>query len=568
MAQRLNIDELLKEAQSVWRMEGMDSSDSDTPLYNIHEDPVSRLLLGALNYQSNMLSDDISSFREDLADECVDLAAPIYLSSPCPAIAMLQAFKAHSKGSKNNEKTTLDGDVSFTFTKEVGTKRLTIPFMPLFSTTVMDLSIRSVEKVGRNRWRLEIEDMEGSSSISGLSIYLPNIDTLPIEDRPIDYANMTEERIGVFAGDIELPVSNISDFESLPFSLPFLKGMAFSKNSLQCNVLQSIQDSFCCLANSYCIVGDMDDNVRIPRRDGCMLIDIELPFLKSNAELSVSDVLLNCVPIVNVELHSTTLSQNNPVKSIETGDNFFLSTLPPENANNNDSFVVRKVATNRFSPALWTSKMIQLLDQYNSQYNVMEHLVDDKVRQSFHPFVMALKQSLAKYPKTDEGLYLILKNKMISSVDAQWFSTSGSFANDIIERSKFQCSSAEIDSERSQLVSKTAFGRNPITDPIVRQHAMRYYQVSRDRIVSKADIVSFCQFKLYSMFSVSTDDIKEIRINNTVRNSYEGFYIRSLTVNINVRSGCVDPYRASISLERMIRYRTASTTPIRVIINE
>lgn len=567
MDKKLTLDELLNEAIALWNKEGMDPTDSDSPLYKLHEDPISKLLLGAVNYQSNSIFDDITAFRNDLAEVCLDMAAPFYLNSPRPSIAMLQTAKGHVKGAKNHERTVLDGNIAFVFSKEVGTKRHTIPFMPLLSVAIMDLSLRSVEKVSRNRWRLEIEDMEDLNTLDGLSIYFPNIDQMSIVDDIHKRVNLFDEKILVYAGDVQLPVSNISDFDSLPFSSPFLKSMAFSRNSLQCNVLQNIQDSFCCLANSYCVVNGMDKGLQIPKHDGCFVIDVELPFLDNDVKMSVNDILLNCVPVINVEMHSTELSHNNPIQPVETGDSFFLTTLAPDNLNENDSFVLRTVATERESPAQWIKNMERLLNQYNAQYNVMEYLLDDNLKKVIQPFISSLKQCLDKNHKNEEGLYLILKNRMPPSLNAQWLSTSGTLANDFNKNSKIQCSTSELDSEQTHLVTKSSGGRNPITDPLLRQQAMRYYQVSRDRIISKSDIVSFCRFKLSSMFAVKSDEIEEIRIYDTIRNSSEGFFERILVADIKLRKGCIDTKHASLALERMIRFRTASTTPIRVIIS-
>lgn len=567
MAKRLTIEELMKEAISVWHMEGMDPTDSDTPLYNLHNDPVTRLLMGAVNYQSNNITDDIVSFRNDLADECLDLAAPEYLFSPIPSIGMLQTCKKHSIGIKNAERTIIDSNISFVFTKDVGIKRMSIPFMPLLSISIMDLNIRSVEKVGRCRWRMEIEDMEETESLNGLSFYLPNLELSNDSNQYYDRSNETNDCIKLYAGDVPLPVCNISDFDRLPFVTQFMQSMVYSKNAMQCNVLQNIQDTFCCHANNYCVVDNIKEKVSLPKRDGCFLIDIELPSVYDYTQLSTDDILLNCVPIVNVELHTTNLTQFKPVQKIEIDNGFFLTILATDDSCNSNSFALRKVATSRLSPELWSKKMGQLIEQYNAQYNVMEHLLDDKVKQTMLPALQSLKQSLSKQKTQDDGLYLVLKNKMIQSLSAPWLSTSGKMANDFDQESKVQCSSAELDSERTKLISKTVGGRDPVTDTEKRQRAMRYYQVSRDRIISKADIVAFCRYKLSQKFAVSNDDIEEIRIYDTVRNSHEGFYERILMVDIKLKNCGIDTRQASLSLDRMIRFRTASSTPIRVIIN-
>ena len=561
-------DELMKEAIAVWHKEGMDPTDSDTPLYNLHNDPITKLLLGAVNYQSNSISDDISSFRHDLADECLDLAAPYYLSAPIPAIGMLQTAKGRTMGLKNNERTILDGDISFTFSKDIGTKRISFPFMPLLSIAVMDLTIRSVEKVERNRWRLEIEDMENVKNLEGLSFYIPKLENAVATSNFRNVDSVYDDSIRIFVGDKSLPVCNIYDFDKLPFVSKFLNGMMFSKNAMQCNVLQNIQDSFCCNISNYCIVDRYEEEISIPHRDGCVILDIELPVLDDGIELSSNDILLNCVPIINVESHTNNLTQHNPIQPIELDDGFFLTTLAADDSCNNDSFSVRRVATSRMSPEQWAVRMSQLIDHYNAQHNVMHHLLDDKLVQAMQPFLISLKQSLDKQKIQDYGIFLVLKNKMQSSISASWLSTLGKMANDIEKNSKPQCSSSELDSDRTKLITSTSGGRDPITDSNIRQRAMRYYQLSRDRIVSKSDLVAFCRHKLSSMFSLSSADILETRIYDTVRNSSEGFYERLLIVDIKVKQGCIDTHRASNSLERMIRFRTVSPMPIKVVINE
>lgn len=568
MAKRQNIDDLMKEAISVWHQEGMDPTDSDTPLYNLHNDPVTRMILGAVNHQTNMLSDDIASFREDLATSCLDLAAPDYLSSPLPAIGMLQTAKNSSMGSKNRDKTFLDEQMSFVFSKESGIKRLSFPFMPLFSIAVMDLVLRSVVKVGRNRWQLELEEREEIQSLEGLSFYLPSLNEKIANQSYIhDRAHNLDERIRLFSGDIELSVCNISDFDRLPFVKPFLDGMAISKNAFQCSTLQNIHDVFCCNVSNYCIISGNEALVPLIRRDGCILLDMVINDADSDLELIADDILLNCVPIVNVEMHSTSLTKYNPVQRLDLAEGYFLTTLSGYGTRD-DAFVLRKVATERMSSTLWLKKMGQLIDVYDSQRLVMEHLLDDKLEQAMHTFMEAIKLELAKQPANEDGLYLVLKDKMVSSLSAMWLSTSGEKANDLTGDIQIECSSAELDPNRTKLVAKTKGGRAPITSDSARLQALRYYQVSRDRIISKADIIAFCRHKLISLFAVGSDDINEMRIKDMLRNSSEGFYERILVVDIKLRKDILDPFQASRALERMIESRTASTTHIRVIIRE
>lgn len=569
MANRQNIDELMNEAMAVWSHEGMDSTDADSPLYNLHTDPVTKLLLGALNYRSNAISDDISSLKDDLADECLNLSAPDYLFSPLPSLGMIQTAKKHFVGKKNREKTFLDCDFSFEIHKEVGPQRLSIPFIPILSTAVMDYSLRSVKKVDKCRWRLEIEDLESAASLEGLSFYLPNIEHLVREDVVYDRANLVDSNITLYVGDCPIPVSNVCDFDRLPFTDFFLKGLYFSKNAMQCAILQSIHDLLSAKVSCYCVVEKYDMPVSIPTKDGCFFIDIEIPALDPNANLTVDDILLNCVPVVNVQKNTQQLSLSNPVQKINIEKGFFLTTILNDGSETSP-FVVRKVGTSRISPQQWMRRMTNLLDQYNAHYSVMDQLLDEKLKRTMQPFIAALKQNISEQRvSADDSLYLVLKNKMSQSVSACWLSTLGSAANGLDSDDAFEvCSSAEIDTEKTRLVGTTSGGRDPINDIEHKRKAMRYYQVSRDRIVSKYDIILFCRTKLFSMFAVSSSDIVEMRIDNSKRNSSEGFYERILVISITLRKGIVNSFKAARALECMIKSRSASSIHVKVMILE
>lgn len=569
MAKRQTIESLLKEAVSVWNKEGFNPEDPDTPLFNLHKDPVTRILLGALNYQSNAISDDIERFREELAEECLDMVAPDYLNYPLPSIGMMQTAKRHALGAFNEEASFLDSSTVFTFVKDTGSKRISIPFVPLFSISVRDMTVRSVEKVARNRWRIEIEDKENASSLEGLSMYFPNLESKIRVNDVNDRANLVDKHIKLFADDMRIPVCNLDDFDKLPFVDIFMKGLYLAKNPLQTSVLQGVYDTFCSRVTDYCIVDTVSQAIPLPRKDGCILIDVEIPAIKPDEELCIDDIMINCVPVINVQLHSEPLTVDNPVKKVEPNEGYFLTNVLSGENNDENAVVLREVGTERMSPDVWCRKMSALLDVYYNQYTLMDNLLDEKITRLVQPFLSAVKQSISDRAPVNDGKYLVLKSKSIPSITALWLSTLGALANDLNDKAKIlQCSSTEFDVGQTRFVYSTFGGREPITDAEERRQAVRYYQVSRDRIVSKYDLVLFCRMKLYSLFAVSSRDIREIKIYETIRNSSEGFYERILVVDIKIRRDIVNVDRASRSLDCMIKSRTMSTTPVAVVISE
>ena len=115
MKNQQNVNELLDRAIEVWRREGLDPRDSDTEFYNLQNDPLTRLLLGAVLHQTDLIRDDIDSFKDDVVERYVDLGIPSYLLQPIPAIGMMQTGKSHKVGLENQMPTRLDASICSLF---------------------------------------------------------------------------------------------------------------------------------------------------------------------------------------------------------------------------------------------------------------------------------------------------------------------------------------------------------------------------------------------------------------------------------------------------------------------
>jgi len=578
MAKRQSIDDVMKAAISIWRKEGLDPTDNHTALYNLQNDPVTRMLLAAVTHQSNLISEEIDDFRDSVTNSCVDLCSPAYISQPVPSIAMLQTAKRNILGEKNEAPTILDASVSFQYDKDDGTKRSRLSFMPLLSITVMDVSVRSVQKSACGRWHIEIEARENVDNIGGLGIYIPKMvkssaSFAGIHDRDASY----DCSIRLYSGNSPLPVCNVSDYDCLPFVTPFLKGLSYSKNALQCATLQNIHDTLCCYIGNYCVVG-YGSNPPLSYKDGCIVLDMEINTADDEFDLSENDIFLNAVPVINVDIHSMSLSQNSPMCKVDVEDGEFLTLVSAEDEDPYDVVSVRQVGTERLTPALWTQKLKSLLETYEHNYSMMDHLLDSKTENNLQQLISSLKQAVVKEPSQYSGTYFVLKDRILPSYDALWLSTSGTLANNIPAGSAMSASSIELDSSdsnskkldpsKTKLLTDTIGGQNSIKDKEVQHQYMRYYQMSRDRIISKSDIVVFCRHKLIHSFNLKKSDIHDIRISNIVRNSADGFFERQILVEISIRKGILNPLQTAIALERMIKSRTASSTPIRIAINE
>ena len=563
MANRQNINEILEESMSVWRREGFDPCKSDDPnenesvFFKLQNDPVVRLLVGAVATQTDAIEKDIESFRQDVKDIYTDIAAPGSMLMPSASMGMLQTKKRHKVGTTNAESTRLDGNSVFYMLHDNGMEHIKYPFIPLLNITVFDLSVKSVEQLSRVRWKVELEENENVSSLDGLSIYIPKLRSC--------------DGVKLFSNGEAVSVCNVYEYDRLPFVTPFLKGIQFSKNNMQSSAVQNLHDNLCCGISSYCIVDCGTNASSLLRVDGCIVLEIEFESDNVNDDfvLNEGDILLNCVPVFNAHIHKTSLSQSSPIQKLDLEEEYFLATVTPfANTTLSDAVIVRNVGTERMSPALWLKQMKHLMDYYDFEYNVMNHILDDKVEKLMRQFMSAVKETISKRNLEDKSKYMILRDRLVSSIDVDWISTSGASANGLDVKTKIECASAELDDEGTKLITRTMGGRDAVMDRQMKQYIMQYYQLSRDRIVSKSDIILFCRFKLQQLFDLKEKDVKEMRIRNDVYNSRDGFYERLLVVEIKVKKGCVDVCQAQMSLERMIKSRTMSTTTIRVAISE
>jgi len=542
MENRQDINKLIESVVAVWRNEGRDAMDGNSDFFNLHNDPVTRLLMGAVAYQTDLLSEDVSTLKNDLVEELVDLCAPEYLLQPVPAVGMFQTGKAHRVGVTDEEPTVLDIDTMFSITTATRNK---YTFMPLLSVPVFDLKVHSVQSAGQSRWHIELEENESIADLKGLTIYLPKVAC---------------DRVVLHIGTETVDVCNISDFERLPFVSAFMDTSRPAKNTLQMATLQNLYDRLCLCSNSYCVVDRNIPSEMIPRRNGCLQLEIELVGISAGTRLTEGNILLNCVPACNVEIHKTSLSQNRPLQNISlgVGEEFMALSSYAE------SVSVRQVGTSRMSPALWLQRLQRLLDYYDSEYCLLRNTFDPKFDNLLQQFIVALRDAVKRGIAIDEKLYLVLRDKVVPSLDVSWFSTFGAKSNDIAPGAKIEVSTAQLDAEQTSLVSYTQGGRNAILNQESRHEALRYHVQLRNRIVSKSDILLFCRHKLAELFSVRAEGIKDIWISNMVQNSPEGFLERILMVEIKLQQGVTIDGQAALALERMARSRNAGVTPIRI----
>ena len=553
MKKKQSISEITEQIMSVWRKEGLDPRDVDTSFYNLQNDPITKLLIGAIMHQTNLLSEVIVEFLDDLLEAYVESSTPAHLLQPIPAVGMLQTSKRHSDGRVNETPTIIDTDTEFLISEGKSGKKEVFRFLPLLKVSIYDLPVLSVTNEGKGRWHAVLEDREGLSNLNGFAMYIPR--------------SQRCKKIRLSSGGLAISTCDFDEIENLPFVEPFLSGIRYSKNTFQLATVQTLFDLACCHANTYCIINEDTNDNRIYRSNGCIELDIELIGESDEFELIKEDILINCFPVFNAELHRITLSQSHPLLRLDLKGSQFMTIAPAlSDMDISDSVIIRSVGTERISLGQWRIRMKRLIDFYESEYNVLHTVLDEKILSAMHQFMAGIRDILDNEPKGGDAFYLVLKDRVLPSTDVLWLTTRGEEANGLGEDYTINISTAELDVNNTRLVTSTTGGHNAVTNREKRHRILQYHMQSKDRIVSRLDIIAFCRYKLTEFFNIPEGDIEDIRIRPDVTIMPDGIYERVIVADISLKKSRIETEDIAMVMERMIKSRTTGISTIRVAI--
>lgn len=546
MKQQQTLEEIFAGAVDLWRKEGIDSHDSASAFYNLQNDPVVQLFMTAVAHQSRLISSDIDSFRNDLLKLYWDSLSPEILSGPVPSVVWAQVGKKTQVGVSNKEGSVMDETVCFKL-QSAESQQKYYPFIPLLSTRVVDAEIVGVNAVSSRVLRVDIALNESISSLAGLSFFSPAITPNAIES--------------VILGENRIPIHRLSDLGALPFTKPFATSFDSMSDSMHHRMLLNVYDSLCYSMGEFFVFADCRQAENIQTVDGCISIDLEMN--EAGISLSKNDIFLNTVPLVNVHLCQVSLSKEQPLCKIDTGTLKFLSLAP---ASDSSRVALRQVGTERQTLESWNLRLQRILDQYDENYALYNSQMEPHLAATIRQLVTTLRE-LSKQPASPAPpLYVVLLDKMVSSLTVPYLLTDGASANNIKPKGKGQMeiSSPEYDPAKSQLLTPSFGGSDGA--PTLNSHYRNYIMQTGDRIVTKSDIEVFCKYKLYRDFNIASGSVK-MAIRPIVNNTADGFYERVMLVEIQSLVPIDNPSRVALALQLMLMPRTATLTPIRVIIN-
>lgn len=495
-------------------------------------DPVAKMMLVALINEAQKISDQIANLDQRIVERYCTEFVPQKKVEAVPAIALINpTFKPN----KDTENIQIGSGASFSFKAE-GRKQ-PLNYIPLFNTLAVPHSqpiimTHKVMKLGSevrlitmdqpNRLWIGITTKSETDCLKGLTILIkgtngicPERISIGAENRELDFATMTE-------------MENIDMAE--PFDAQQASGQFFSFVETWKESLLNMNDM-----TLLCITDDIKDrDLFKPRafpkaflqwleneildRFESNTLWLQLDFPQGYAVPDQCEVLLNAIPVVNVDVCSLTLTQANPIAKLQKqDDSFFIRVLETSSASHKQGFdmLEDEIIIRDFDASCYHNG-----DLYRDVRNLYNRFVDDyyafieyndikdgetlrQLRETINKIGNNndIKEPNKKF-KFDSGTYVmknIRQNTPSSSTKVSYLATQGKIGNmplvgDMMENKKLPA----IEQKVRVVVSATGGADKASVDE--RYELLRYYSLTNDRLYTKMDIDAFLRKEIMAEF--------------------------------------------------------------------
>ena len=556
---RQRAEELLLEAINIWRQ-----SDDNDKLEGLENDPVLRLMITAIAYQTNESISDLEMMKTEVLEEFAQLLTPYEVGHAVPATAVIETLPQDSLAEMD-----LDDQSSFLLS---GTN---FAFVPLLKTRILNAKVNSVVRIDGRRWKVGLSFNSPVRDLSGFAFAVnsPN------------YQDLTVSIKGM-----QLPLIKPWNYSELPLS------DSFGLDTIIYNRSQTYE------ASTTCLDLFARQNIRIfviqpftpspALASGVESVDLIFEFsgITDNFVFNAKNLSLNPVILVNAQKHQTTLSGQTPIARVAGFDNnessanqqFLHAVRPSEEQIYGNSLVeVRKVAADRFNQGRLVRLLNSVIARFYSDYYAFQNLQGisgDKTVQSLQEILTRLMEAAKKDQfRQIPGVYLLLRNSNLiqsgkGSVDVSYLTTAGAAVNASLNADSTFTVPAGLAAVETHQIAAPVLGRVEITEESAMASLSRYYIATCDRIVTPADIKLFCYNELLTRYGIVRDMVKQLSVNRRIQKDrhscgYEIVVDIVLADNPFVKRSFAEKVpQVEMLMQKMIEVRSTNIYPVTVTI--
>lgn len=459
------------------------------------DDPVVNLFLSAFAYQAFGIQRNIEDFETKAIRDFRDQILPFSMTKPIPAFSVIRTALTKSAGSENNAK-MVDESCFFEFIK--GKHKFN--FSPLLKTKVINAKLKIQEKTDR-LFLVDICPLSAITDLSGVSFYFSCDEFVDIE---ISYNGK------------QLPLIKPTQYNELPFTKWFNNNHLFIRENYHLFGNYDFWQEVFLVGNTQLFyIDSYNPKEFVFEKDRDIRLEI---FFKNKIDPERCNVEINCIPVVNVERKEATFTSSKPIQELTAKDGEFLNLLYCDDFESTTdlqeyfgSFLIRKFGIERYNTRELLRQLHDLSTRYVSDYYAFQHIdniKDDSNSDKINKIMKELDNLREIVEKTNEvvlkdknkvnnNYYAILRqNSKLSSkaehVYLQYLCTSGSLPNGIKKNEKAARTSLGFDKNQTILLQDIEGGKDSISDEVKKENMTHYYLLTKDRLVTMADIRAFC----------------------------------------------------------------------------
>lgn len=560
-------------------------------------DPVARMLFISMLNEVQKVQDHVDEVSQQIVEKYCSDFIPNYKVGAIPSIAILAP---RFKQKKDTGSIQVSNGAVFSY--KVDGMKNHLNYVPLFATTVIphnDLFVLSHSLLTHQGESTSISMNAANKMWVGIAL-------------PIDVENLTGMSIlikgtrgiepkRIIVGDnTDLEFATMREMENVEMAEPF-DAQQSSRQFFSCveawkERLLNMEDVTLIyitdklkdrdvfkprpFPNSF--KQELEDNVLNCFTPNIIWLKLEFP-----DDLAIPDdreLVINAVPVVNVDQNTLTLTQATPIAKLQKQeDAFFLSIIETSAGGIKQGFgslgqdiIIRDFDANRYHNG----------DLYRDVRNLYNRFIDDyyafieyngikdgealkQLRQTINQFGKGVGEHNAKF-KFDSGTY-VMKNmdqeQSSSAIKVSYLTTQGKIGNtpqagEQMENKKLPALEQKVD------IAIGAMGGCDKATPDERYELLRYYSLTNDRLYTQMDVDAFLRKEIMAEFG--KEEFRRIFIKMTIEGTHgvaslqRGLYI---DIEFKDKKNYDKAVNESLNVKLLQRIKNKSCIAMPIIIN-
>lgn len=561
-------------------------------------DPMAKIMLVALVSEASKIQDYVDASLERIVERfCTDFI-PRKKVNAMPAICLVKP----SLKSENDNLYFVESGASFSYKSK--TKDVSLTYIPIFNTTLLPhsgLYLLNHRQMHHPKGTIKIKmDKPNRLSVGIISpIEVNCLQGLPLLLRGTN--GIMPEHIYVGSDCTEIDFAPMSELEKIEMADPFdsqqVSGNFFSFVENWKESLLNVPNASLLYITDNRKDRDMYKPRAYPREFQKWLENETLDLFKQNTIWLHLDfpkgyivpddctVELGVIPVTNIEVNSTMLTQAQPVAKLQgDGNSFFLNILETSTASNRQGFsmnrddiLVRDFDANCYNNGDLYRDVRTLYNRFiDDYYAFIEYngIKDGEVLKHLRETINKLGKSVGMQNqqfKFDSGTY-VMKNMDSLSVNTntsiRYISTKGLAGNTPRTGELIECKNMPgVEQNASVVVS--GMGGIDKASADERYELLRYYSMTNDRLYTRMDIDAFLRKEI--MAEYGQEEFNRIFINISVEGTGgEKGLLRGVYIDISFKDRKNYEHAVDISfdtlMQQRIRNKSCISMPIHVIL--